>query len=232
MNKTPSPYLRLSLFIAVIMLFLGFAALWRWTELGSWLNPEHWQHNVAWLREHPLAPLFGIGGFLLATLLALPATLVMLAEAVIFGAHAAFFYVCLGALLNAVLSFSLGRWLGASALAQLPASRAHKLSERLGQGGLMAALTIRLLPIAPFVVMNVLIGASHIRFQHFLLSTILILIPHTLAMVVFADNIQALLAEPQLKNVLWLLLAAVVFLAIAWFGRRLRLKENTVKNTE
>lgn len=209
------------LLIILLLALLGLAALWRWSGLSEWLDAERLQQGLAWIGAHPAAPLFGIGGFFIAAWLALPATLLMFAAALLFGPWQGSLYVIIGALLSALSSYELGRLLGQRALERLEHTRLHGLSQRLARGGLTAMLIIRLMPIAPFILINILIGASHIRFRDFFLATVLVLVPHTLAIAFFADRLRALLADPQPIYALYLALALGAVVGLIFFTRYL-----------
>ena len=57
-------------------------------------------------------------------------------------------------------------------------------------------ILVRLVPVAPFAVINMVAGASHIRLRDLLLGTAIGITPGTLAMVLFIDQITAALRAP------------------------------------
>ena len=66
----------------------------------------------------------------------------------------------------------------------------NALSERLAENGLLAVIALRLVPVAPFAVVNMVAGASHIRLLHLLLlGTAIGMMPSTLAMMFFVEQI-------------------------------------------
>ncbi|WP_414896431.1 VTT domain-containing protein [Roseateles sp.] len=64
-----------------------------------------------------------------------------------------------------------------------------QLSERLGGRGVWTEITLRLLPLAPFAVANMVAGATHILLRDMLLETAIGISPSTLVMAFFMDNI-------------------------------------------
>jgi uncharacterized membrane protein YdjX (TVP38/TMEM64 family) len=78
---------------------------------------------------------------------------------------------------------------------------------------------VRLVPVAPFVVENVVGGAVHIRFWQFAVGTAIGHVPGTLATTVFGSQIEAALREPGDIN-WWLVGAATVVLGAAIFAMR------------
>ena len=72
-----------------------------------------------------------------------------------------------GALLSAAVTYAIGRQLGHDALRKFAGKRLNRLSQRLGRRGLLAMVIVRLLPIAPYSMGNVVAGASHIRWREY-----------------------------------------------------------------
>lgn len=81
---------------------------------------------------------------------------------------------------------------------------------------------VRTLPIAPFTIVNLVAGASQIRFTDYVLGTLLGMAPGILAVTIFTDRLLAFLKHPDLVNIL-AMVGALIFLALAtrWLKRRL-----------
>jgi hypothetical protein len=75
-------------------------------------------------------------------------------------------------------------------------TRVNKLSERVAKRGIVAVVVLRLLPVAPFSIVNLVAGASHIRLRDFLLGTLLGMGPGILLTVAFAHQLVASLRHP------------------------------------
>ncbi len=61
--------------------------------------------------------------------------------------------------------------------------------------------TVRLLPVAPFTMVNLFAGASRIGFRDFALGTVLAMAPGTLLLTLAADRAVAAWREPDLLHV-------------------------------
>jgi uncharacterized membrane protein YdjX (TVP38/TMEM64 family) len=72
-----------------------------------------------------------------------------------------------------------------------------------------------MLPIAPFTIINLIAGASHISFRDFVLGTIIGMAPGTLILVVFVDRIAAAVRHPGPVTFTLLALIAGVALSAA-----------------
>jgi uncharacterized membrane protein YdjX (TVP38/TMEM64 family) len=71
-------------------------------------------------------------------------------------------------------------------------------------------------PIAPFTVVNLVAGASHISFRHFTIGTIIGEIPGLTAMSVFADQISTALLHPGPKTFILLGVVGAAIIAGTW----------------
>jgi phospholipase D1/2 len=81
-------------------------------------------------------------------------------------------------------------------------------------------MMVRLVPIAPFMVVNVVMGATRIRLHHFIIGTILGMLPGLLATTVLGDQLTAAISEPTRAN-FWIAAIAVLVLAtIAYASQR------------
>lgn len=142
-------------------------------------------------------PLAAVGAFALALTLAIPLVFLTLVAVVAYGPLAGFLCVICGALLGAAASYGIGFVLGRDVLLRLGGKRMNALSQRLASHGLLAVVAMRLLPVAPFAVLNMVAGASHIRLRDLLLGTLIGISPGTLAMTLFVDQITAALQHPD-----------------------------------
>jgi phospholipase D1/2 len=91
--------------------------------------------------------------------------------------------------------------------------RLNRLSRRLARRGVLAIVTVRVVPVAPFTVINLVAGASHIRFRDFLLGSVLGLTPGIFAVAVFTDRLAATVEGPDVTA--FVALAAVTAALVA-----------------
>jgi phosphatidylserine/phosphatidylglycerophosphate/cardiolipin synthase-like enzyme/uncharacterized membrane protein YdjX (TVP38/TMEM64 family) len=182
---------------------LGLAAAWRWTPLGDFLNLEQLVEQARALHAHPAAPLLIVLLFALAATLAVPLTLLVIAAVLAFGALQGFVYSLLGAELSALVSYGIGRTLGRDLVRRYAGKTLNRVSRRLSRSGVMAILTLRVVPVAPFAIINPIAGASHISFRDFSLGTLLGLLPGITAIALFADGVAQALREPDMSSITW-----------------------------
>jgi len=211
------------LFALVLAFFLLMAALWRWTPLGELLSPGVLAELGMRFRESPLAPLVSMAVFVVGGLILVPVTLLILVAGLVFGPWWGFAHALSGAMLSAMVTYALGWVLGRNRVRSLAGTWVNRVSRQISDRGLLAMAALRMVPVAPFSVVNLVAGASHIRTLDFFLGTLAGMAPGTLAIVVFQDGLVQLLAKADLSGALTALGLAAVILAGLWWARR-RLK--------
>jgi phospholipase D1/2 len=211
---------RWMIFGGVLFAMIALSAAWRWTPLGEWVNLEVLRAWGMAIRGSPWAPVMVVALFVAGGLVLLPVTLLILATALTFSPLPAFFYALAGALASAVLTYAGGHFLGKDAVRRLAGSRLNKLSRQLAQRGLIAVLLVRFLPIAPFSIVNLVAGASHIHFRDFFLGTMLGMGPGILAITVFENSLRRALTDPDPGNFALLGVVLVTIGGGVWYVRR------------
>jgi phosphatidylserine/phosphatidylglycerophosphate/cardiolipin synthase-like enzyme/uncharacterized membrane protein YdjX (TVP38/TMEM64 family) len=206
----------------ILLVLLALSAAWRWTALGEWLSVERISGWIDHLRGSPSAPFIILGGYIFGSLVLVPITAMILATAFTFGPLLGFSYSLAGCLLGAAATYMCGRLIGRDAVRKLAGARANRLSRRLAKRGLLTVATVRLLPIAPFTIVNLVAGASHIGFRDFMLGSACGMAPGILAITVFERQLELAIREPGAGSVA-LLAAVVAAIAVTAFIARRRL---------
>ncbi|MEO8937581.1 MAG: VTT domain-containing protein [Burkholderiaceae bacterium] len=181
---------------------------------------------VAWqqqLRGWSFAPLLVIPAFVIGGLVAAPATLMIGATVLLFGAWSGVAYAFVGMLVSGSVVYAIGRHAARAMvdewLAQRADSRLAVFDGLLARRGFVAVALMRLTPI-PFSLQNVVIGASRITFRDYLLGTAIGILPVMALMAGVVTQFDAWLAHPAWTRLLALIATAVVVVAIAWMLRR------------
>lgn len=207
-------------FVLVLLAMAGLAAAWRWTPLGDWITPERISGIAEYLRGNSLTPVIVISIFVLASLAMIPVTLLIFAVALIFSPWIALSYSMAGCLLGGIISYGLGHALGRGTISRLAGSRINRVSRRLAKHGVITMTAIRLVPIAPFTVVNMVAGASHIRLQDFVLGTFVGTIPGITAITIFEHQLEAAIRDPGFRSVAVLTALVAAFLVVGFLIRR------------
>ena len=205
---------RMLAFLGFVIALLAMAAAWRWTPLSEWVSPETITAWLGGLGRGPLQMLLVVAGFVLGGFLMLPVTVMVAATAVAFGPWIGFAYSMTGAIASALAAYAVGQVVGRDAVRRLAGARVNRISKSLARRGVVAVVAIRMVPVAPFTVVNIAAGASHIRFGDFVIGTILGMLPGVIVLTLLATSLLGAVMTPSLKDVA-MLLAAVAVAAIA-----------------
>jgi phosphatidylserine/phosphatidylglycerophosphate/cardiolipin synthase-like enzyme/uncharacterized membrane protein YdjX (TVP38/TMEM64 family) len=195
---------------AALILGLALAAVWRWTPFSEWIDIRAALQAIVAMRENWAAPLLVLALFVVGGLLVFPLTLMIVATGIAFGAVQGFAYALAGALASAMVTYLIGHRIGREPLRRLSNQWVERVNRRLSRQGLLAVITLRIVPVAPFSVINLVAGASHIRFRDFAIGSLLGLTPGTLALTVFSDQVAGAIQAPD--TVRWLTLAGLAAL--------------------
>lgn len=203
----------------------ALAAAWKWTPLREMLDLDALSVAVAALRDAPLAPVLVLGAYVVASTIALPITLMIIATALVFGPLSALAYALGGSLLGAGFTYWLGRSLGQDLVRRVAGPRLTRLSRKLAQRGLLAIVAMRIIPVAPFTVVNLAAGATLVSPRDFLLGTFIGMLPGITGITLFSDRVVAALREPSGITLAALAAASALIVAVAlllrnWLARR------------
>jgi uncharacterized membrane protein YdjX (TVP38/TMEM64 family) len=125
-------------------------------------------------------------------------------------------------MLSAAANYAIGRWLGRGGLRGIVNTRLEGLNRRLAQRGILAVAALRIVPLAPFTVVNVAAGAAAIPLSDFLLGTLIGTLPGTVILNVFANQLQRTVRDADPRNIALLLGIAVVAVGGTVLVRRWR----------
>jgi phospholipase D1/2 len=211
---------RLMMFAALVVALLALAAAWRWTPLASWVSPERisiYLHTFASPEARAAA---AIGGFVIASLAMVPLTLLAVISGILFDGWQAFVYILAASLLAAAAGFFTGRSLGRGAVERFAGAGIDQVSKRLAKRGTVAVAVLRLLPIAPFTVFNLVAGSSSLGARQFLIGSLIGLSPGLAAITLFSASLWRALTEPSLGSITVVLVVGASLLVLAWLAKR------------
>jgi uncharacterized membrane protein YdjX (TVP38/TMEM64 family) len=157
--------------------------------------------------------------------LLVPVTLLIAATGIVFGPLMGAVYAIAGSILSAFTTYWLGEWLGRDTVRRLVGPRINRLSKRIARRGIIAMMIVRILPIAPFTIVNIVAGASHIRLRDFLLGTLFGMTPGIVLTVTFVHNLAEVIRNPSPVSLAILALVVVSLLCVAlvlqrWLPRK------------
>jgi uncharacterized membrane protein YdjX (TVP38/TMEM64 family) len=142
------------------------------------LFQQHAPAIIEWIDTLGLiGPIFFLLLYCLATILFLPTMVLTLAGGALFGPILGTLINLTGATLGAVCAFCLSRYLANDWLATKKNMRIDKFIAGVERQGWQFVAMLRLLPIIPFNLVNYGLGVTRIKFSHYLIATLIFLLP-------------------------------------------------------
>jgi phospholipase D1/2 len=202
--------------IAVLLLCTLGVAVWKWVPLAAmdpgqvsiWMEP----HRHAWYA----LPMVMIGFIALGLF---PVLLLIAATGIAFGPVLGPIYAMAGCLASASMGFAIGRWLGVVGVERLGGARITRVTRSLNRNGTLAVFFVRKVP-APFTLVNIVIGASTVRYVDFLLGTLLGMGAIVIAIAGFGYQLTRALRDPSPAALSGAALFVGVPLTLAWLINR------------
>ena len=193
------------LFGAQVLGFSGEATVERW--LGAASGP--WALPVA------------VAAFAGLAFLGVPQFMLIAACVVAFGAWNGFAYSWVGTMVSSLVGFYLGRLAGARTLAAVSGEGVKQFMALVGRNGFAASFIVRLVPSAPFIVVNMAAGVTPMRALDFAAGTGLGIVPK-IALTAFAGNSLArvMKGEGGAGHILAVAAVVAIWLLIGWYARK------------
>lgn len=209
--------------VAGILFFLfALAVAWHWTPLAEWINREN---LVLWggkIKGHPLSFTVIMAVYVVGGLLMIPVTLLIGVTAMIYDPVWATIYALSGCLLSALAAFFIGSRAGKQMVRKLAGKKLNRLSRQMAKQGILTVAIIRNLPVAPFTIVNLIAGASHIRLKDYLIGTASGMLPGILAVTLFADRLMHAIENPGwISGIIAAAIAIVMIAGNLWITKRL-----------
>nr|WP_249789864.1 VTT domain-containing protein [Bradyrhizobium sp. BRP20] len=199
---------------SIALALLGLTLAWSYTSLSDYADTGRISSFLSAYSQSVWGPPFAIAAFVVGGLVIFPVLVLIAATAAALGPWLGFVTAMAGVLLSALLLFAIGRFLGRERLQRLLGRRAARIQERVVGKGILAVVVIRMIPIAPFSLVNVAAGASTLPLRDFLVGTLLGMMPGILAMAVLGAQIADLARNASWSSVLLLTLAFLGWLGV------------------
>jgi len=161
-------------------------------------------HRTAWYALPVVVAAYIALGLAFVPVLALVA-----ATGMAFGPWLGPVYAMTGCVASASTGFGLGRWVGRDRVERLGGSRVRRLHRALERNGTLAVFVLRKVP-APFMLANIVVGASGVRYRDFLIGTVLGMGALVTALAGFGYRLTRVIDHPSRLEVL----AAAAILAV------------------
>src|SRR5262245_21695517 len=141
-------------------------------------------------------------------------------------------YAMAGWLLSSAIGYVIGRMIGANLLHRIAGPRLERLIHHVEDHGFITVLTVRLLPLAPFTLANLFLGASGIRFRDFIAASVVGRIPGIVVLSAVGMQLENALREPSVERIILLVLVLILApLLTFWVSKRLSYRRRHLAKT-
>ena len=181
---------------------------------------------VTSITDSPLAPVWIAGIFTIGSLVLAPVTLLIIATVAAFAdLFLAFSTPCAALLVSALVIYGVGRIVGKETVRRIARYRLGRVQRQMSRHGFISLLFVRIVPIAPFAIVNLVAGAIKIHVRDFLLGTLVGMSPGISAIVLLENQLARALEDPGMGNIILLIVLAIVFAFLGvgfyrWYGGR------------
>ncbi|MEM8987835.1 MAG: VTT domain-containing protein [Pseudomonadota bacterium] len=218
-----------SVFVTLVLLiFLILMFLFGRDVLG--LEPGAVENLMATVAESPLAVIGVIAIYVLLALTGFPQFLLIGATVYAFGHIQGAFYAWIATMVSATFTFTLGYVFGGRFIKRMDTGRLVALSQFLGRHGIFASGVVRVVPSAPFIVVNMAAGASHISIFKFWIGTGIGIIPKIIAVALVGGSMFEFLASRDPRDLVIVAVIVPVWVAFLILVRRLYVKMRAADN--
>ena len=198
-----------------ILLGAAVSRLW-----SSSINQERVDGLLLPLQGSPFALPILTGIIVVGGVIAVPINLLIIGASLTIGPWEAFACGWLGAMLAAAVSFGIGHHLGKPLVRRFAGEKLEALSASLENCGIGSMAVIRIMPIAPFGLLNLVAGISGLSFRVFMIGSAIGLLPGLAAVILVSSRFVEALENPDWKN--WIIFGVLALAAGAgvWWIRK------------
>jgi uncharacterized membrane protein YdjX (TVP38/TMEM64 family) len=184
----------------VALVLIGLGAIWTMTPMRSIADVENWEAMLTDIRG-PWEGLATIAVFVLAGFVAFPIIVLIAGTTAVFGVWPGVLYAALGAMASALATYSAGWWLGRRRLRQYFGPGVNRIQKSLAGRGIITVTAIRLVPAAPYTLVNLAAGALRVPLLDYTVGTALGRAPGLAVMSLLGGTIIGIIAHPTFGGI-------------------------------
>ncbi len=194
-------WIKLFAFVVVVAVFIYIARVYnleqQFADMKTWVQAQG-----------AIAPLIFIGIYIIATVLAVPASALTVMSAPLFGVPMGILCTMIGATIGASICFLISKYFARSMVKGIleKNEKFKKLEALTEKNGYVIVAITRLVPLFPFNLLNYGFGLTNIPFKVYLLWTILCILP---GVILFVTGVGAITYALEHGEIPWALVAVV-----------------------
>jgi uncharacterized membrane protein YdjX (TVP38/TMEM64 family) len=203
-------YIGLGLLVVVLCVF----ALGKLGHLPGLEEAETWLRNLA---DSPWGLPAVILVFCAAAFIGVPQFALIAAAIAVFGPVMGAVYGWVANMLSGAVTFWIGRAGGESAVRRYAGPRARRLSDLIGRNALIASAIVRTVPTGPFLIVNMVFGASSAKFRDYWIGMGLGILPKILIVAVGWQTVVTAFDGNPMTAILFGALGVLLYAGVAYF---------------
>jgi phosphatidylserine/phosphatidylglycerophosphate/cardiolipin synthase-like enzyme/uncharacterized membrane protein YdjX (TVP38/TMEM64 family) len=207
--------------VGIVLALVALTIVWSVTPIAEIATRERVHDLMSTATGSPWAPLWVIVTFVAGGAVSFPVLILIVATSVTFGPWYGFVYALLGVLTSAIATYLAGALFGRRLLQSLLGRRWRRVRHELDERGILAVAAIRMVPVAPFTLVNLAAGASSIALVDYVAGTLIGMLPGLIAISMFGYQLTTVITEFSAQNVFYLLLVVLVWIGIVWGAQSL-----------
>lgn len=212
-RRTLREYSRLLALCAVTAVLV---LVWRVTPLKEYTDVQSLRAAAVEISDDPLAPIYVVLAYVVLGFFAFPINIAIVVTAMTFGTALGLLYAAIGTLASALLTYAVGATIGKGTIDHILGPKFARVGRRIKAKGVFAVAAIRMLPVAPFTIVNLMAGASHIRLRDYALGTLIGLAPGFLVIAPLGGQIARVATNPTATDIALLVGLSLFWLAVSW----------------
>lgn len=207
--------------LGMVAFFVVLAIAWHMTPLGDAVDPDPLIAAARNFANSLWGPALALLGFVIATVSAVPVTLVVFAAILVFGPVIGALVAAVGATVAAISGYEIGRLLGRTQIAHLVGGPLDRVKRRLSRRGALAIIAVRIAPVASFSVLNLVAGATKWRRRDFLIGSLVGMLPAITLLALIANWLTGYMERDDLRAIALVIGIGVVLIGGADLGNRI-----------
>lgn len=213
-----SPWLRWLRPLTFLALLAALVAAWRYTPLAEWITIDELRSRLEAIEQYRFSGVLIVLSFAALATSGVPLTALIVAAGLMAGPWVGFAYAMAGGFISAMTLFAIGRWLAVrkGRASETLTGRFGGLIEKLRKHSILTTITVRIVPVAPFVVVCTVAGAAQLRWRDYFIGSLIGAIPGTAMLTIFAGGLRQALINPSAGTIVALVVIVVMLLVLGW----------------